>query len=86
MDGRPPYRSYATILGTFLAGLGLTGRLAASRDRDPQCHTALDFADRDFGNVMSGEPTAPLPGRWAYTPKPFNDHAYDVRSRIFRYA
>jgi Protein of unknown function (DUF1360) len=41
--GRPPYESYATIMGAFaalLAGAGLVGRL---RDRDPQCQTALDL-------------------------------------------
>jgi hypothetical protein len=43
------------------------------------CERAHDFADRDFGEI-TGEPTAPLPGSWAYTPKPFDDHAYDVRS------
>jgi hypothetical protein len=40
---RPPYESYATIMGAFaalLSGAGLLGRL---RDRDPQCQTALDF-------------------------------------------
>ena len=40
---RPPYESYATIMGGFaalLAGAGLVGRL---RDRDPQCQTALDL-------------------------------------------
>jgi hypothetical protein len=40
---RPPYESYAAIMGTFFAGLGLTGWLAAARDRDPQCHSALDL-------------------------------------------
>jgi hypothetical protein len=44
MDARPPYESYAAIMGTFFAGLGLTGWLARVRDRDPQCHTALDLA------------------------------------------
>lgn len=40
---RPPYESYAAIMGGFaalLAGAGLLGRLRA---RDPQCQTALDF-------------------------------------------
>jgi hypothetical protein len=44
VDERPPYESYAAIMGSFLAGLGLTGWLAAARDRDPQCHSALDLA------------------------------------------
>ena len=41
--GRPPYESYAAIMGAFaalLAGAGLIGRL---RGRDPQCQTALDL-------------------------------------------
>ena len=40
---RPPYESYATIMGAFaalLAGAGLVGRV---RGRDPQCQTALDL-------------------------------------------
>jgi hypothetical protein len=40
---RPPYESYAAIMGAFaalLAGAGLVGRL---RRRDPQCQTALDL-------------------------------------------
>ena len=43
MAERPPYSSYAAIMGTFLAGLGLTGWLARRRDRDPQCQTPLDL-------------------------------------------
>lgn len=40
---RPPYRSYATIMGVFgtlLAGAGALGR---ARDRDAQCQNALDL-------------------------------------------
>ena len=40
---RPPYRSYAAIMGTFaglLAGAGLLGRVSG---RDPQCQTTLDL-------------------------------------------
>jgi len=44
MSERPPYESYAAIMGTFFAGLGLTGWLARVRGRDPQCHTTLDLA------------------------------------------
>jgi hypothetical protein len=40
---KPPYESYAAIMGTFLAGLGFTGWLANRRDRDPQCHDTLDL-------------------------------------------
>jgi hypothetical protein len=43
VDERPPYESYAAIMGAFaalLAGAGLIGRL---RSRDPQCQTALDL-------------------------------------------
>jgi hypothetical protein len=41
---RPPYTAYAAIMGTFAAGLATAGALARALDRDPQCHTALDFA------------------------------------------
>jgi hypothetical protein len=40
---RPPYESYAAIMGTFaglLAAAGAVGRLLG---RDPQCQTVLDF-------------------------------------------
>jgi hypothetical protein len=42
-EARPPYGSYAAIVGAFtglLAGAGALGRLL---DRDPQCQTTLDF-------------------------------------------
>jgi hypothetical protein len=42
-EARPPYRSYAEIMGTFaglLAAAGAVGRLLG---RDPQCQTPLDF-------------------------------------------
>jgi len=41
---RPPYGAYAAIVGTFAAGLATAGAVARALDRDPQCHTALDFA------------------------------------------
>jgi len=41
---RPPYESYAAIMGTFVGGLVVAGAVARALDRDPQCHTALDFA------------------------------------------
>jgi hypothetical protein len=40
---RPPYAAYAAIMGTFAAGLAAAGALARALDRNPQCHTALDF-------------------------------------------
>jgi hypothetical protein len=40
---RPPYESYAAIMGVFAGGLAAAGALARMLDRDPQCHTALDF-------------------------------------------
>ena len=43
-SGRPPYESYAAIMGTFVGGLVTAGALARALGRDPQCHTALDFA------------------------------------------
>ena len=44
MAERPPYASYATIMGLFAGALGATGLLARRFGRDPQCHTALDLA------------------------------------------
>jgi hypothetical protein len=41
---RPPYGAYAAIMGAFVGGLGVAGALARALDRDPQCHSALDFA------------------------------------------
>ena len=41
---RPPYGAYAAIMGAFAGGLGAAGALARALDRDPQCHSALDFA------------------------------------------
>jgi hypothetical protein len=40
---RPPYGAYAAIMGTFAAGLATAGAIARALDRDPQCHSALDF-------------------------------------------
>ena len=41
---RPPYEAYAAIMSVFVGGLGAAGAVARALDRDPQCHTALDFA------------------------------------------
>jgi Protein of unknown function (DUF1360) len=43
-EERPPYRSYAAIVGTFTGLLAAAGALGRLLDRDPQCQTALDFA------------------------------------------
>jgi hypothetical protein len=43
-EERPPYGSYAVILGTFTGVLAAAGALGRRLDRDPQCQTALDFA------------------------------------------
>jgi len=40
---RPPYRAYASIMGTFVGGLAAAGAVGRALDRDPQCQTALDF-------------------------------------------
>jgi hypothetical protein len=42
-EQRPPYTSYAAIVGTFTGGLAAAGALARSLDRNPACNTALDF-------------------------------------------
>jgi hypothetical protein len=41
---RPPYESYAALMATFVCGLATAGAIARALDRDPQCHTTLDFA------------------------------------------
>jgi hypothetical protein len=43
-DERPPYEAYATIMGTFAAGLAIAGALGRRLDRGPSCNTWLDFA------------------------------------------
>jgi hypothetical protein len=43
-EDRPPYGSYAAIVGTFTGLLAAAGALSRLLDRDPQCQTALDFA------------------------------------------
>jgi hypothetical protein len=44
MARRPPYGSYALIMGGFAAGLAGAGALARRVDRNPACQTALDLA------------------------------------------
>jgi hypothetical protein len=43
MPEQPPYRAYATIMGTFLAGLGAVSGLAAARDRPLREMSAMDL-------------------------------------------
>jgi len=43
-EDRPPYASYAGILGAFAGLLATAGVLGRALDRNPQCQTALDFA------------------------------------------
>ena len=40
---RPPYTSYAAIMGTFAGGLAAAGALSRFLRRDPQCQRALDL-------------------------------------------
>jgi hypothetical protein len=40
---RPPYTSYAAIMGTFAGGLAAAGALSRLLRRDPQCQTPLDL-------------------------------------------
>jgi Protein of unknown function (DUF1360) len=42
-QARPPYGSYATIMGTFAGLLGAAGLASRVLRRDPQCQTALDL-------------------------------------------
>jgi hypothetical protein len=41
---QPPYHAYATIVGTFLAGLGAVSGIAAARNRPLQDPSAIDLA------------------------------------------
>ncbi len=41
---RPPYESYAAIMGAFAGLIGAVGAASRTFGRDPQCHTALDLA------------------------------------------
>jgi len=41
---KPPYRAYAAIVGTFMAGLGAVGGIAALRQRPSQEISATDLA------------------------------------------
>jgi hypothetical protein len=43
VDARPPYGSYATIMGGFAAGLAGAGALARRLDRNPACQSPLDL-------------------------------------------
>ena len=42
-ERKPPYTSYAAIVGTFAGGLAAAGALGRLLARDPQCQTALDL-------------------------------------------
>lgn len=44
MPEQPPYHAYATIVGTFLAGLGAVSGIAAARNRPLQEPSAIDLA------------------------------------------
>lgn len=44
MPEQPPYRAYATIMGTFLAGLGAVSGLAAAKNRPHSEMTPIDLA------------------------------------------
>jgi hypothetical protein len=43
VEDRPPYRAYAGIVGTFVAGLGAVSGLAASRKQPVQEFTFVDL-------------------------------------------
>ena len=44
MPEQPPYRAYATIVGTFLAGLGAVSGIAATRGRPHYRMAPIDLA------------------------------------------
>ena len=41
---QPPYHAYATIVGTFLAGLGAVSGIAAAREPSTQELSAIELA------------------------------------------
>jgi len=43
LPDRPPYESYAAIMGAFAGLLAAAGSLGRLLDRDPQCQTTLDL-------------------------------------------
>jgi len=43
-DDRPPYRAYASIVGTFVAGLGAVSGIAAARKQPVQEFRTIDLA------------------------------------------
>jgi hypothetical protein len=43
-EERPPYGSYAAIVGAFSGFLAAAGAIGRLVERDPQCQTPLDFA------------------------------------------
>ena len=43
-SARPPYESYAGIVGAFAGLIATVGALSRGLGRDPQCNTALDLA------------------------------------------
>jgi hypothetical protein len=43
VEDRPPYGSYAAIMGGFTGLLAAAGAVSRLTDRDPQCQTPLDF-------------------------------------------
>lgn len=43
VEERPPYGSYAAIMGGFTGLLAAAGAVSRLADRDPQCQTPLDF-------------------------------------------
>jgi hypothetical protein len=44
VEAKPPYGSYAAIVGVFAGGLAAAGGLARILDRNPACQTPLDLA------------------------------------------
>ncbi len=58
VNASPPYGAYATIIGTFLGGLGIAGGLSRLLDRDPQWQTPLDLAVLSIASFKSARTLA----------------------------
>ena len=71
MPERPPYRAYATIVGTFMAGLGAVSGLAAARKRPLQEMAAIDLALLGLATFKASRTLA-------------SDKVDELRTRAFR--
>jgi Protein of unknown function (DUF1360) len=58
VDERPPYESYALIMGTFAGGLAATGVAARLLGREPRENTAIDLLTLVLANFKAARTLA----------------------------